>query len=146
MGKFYAEIFAELEVYIKHLAWLHAVPDDDSDKTRLEVIESLNLVVEYPDCEAQYILDYLFEVGLTLGENPLTHLEISSWQSNIGLELQPFEVRFIKRLSEIYLSASHKMKLPDSETPWEDAPKYMSLNSISSQKSRIALRKLAGGE
>lgn len=129
---------------MQHLAWLHAVPDSkrEGEVSRQSALEHYNVTVEFPDCDASYILDYLFEIGLTLGESPLTHSEIESYQRNTGIELQPFEVRFIKRLSETYLSASQKMKSVNAETPWEDCPPQMSAKYINSQRSRESIRNL----
>lgn len=111
--------------------------------SRQATLEHYKIPVEFPECDASYILDYLFEIGLTLGENPLSHSEIKAYQKNIGLTLQPFEVRFIKRLSEIYLSALQKMKIVNAETPWEECPPQMSAKYINAQRSKESIRNLA---
>jgi hypothetical protein len=97
----------------------------------------------YPECDAKHVLDYLFEIGLTDGEKPLSHSEIASWQSNTGIELEAYEARFLKRLSEIYLAASHEMKEENAINPWEDAPNYMSNKFLDAQRAKEAIRKAA---
>lgn len=91
-------------------------------------------------------MNYLFELGLTLGDRALSHGEIESWQRNIGIKLHPFEVRFIKRLSEVYLSASYEMKAVNAENPWEESPAYMSNKFLNAQRVKASLRKAASGE
>lgn len=75
-----------------------------------------------PECEAFYIVGYLVEMGVTQGEHSLSHCEIESWQRQCGIELQPWEVRFVKRLSEAYLNESHAARDPNAKAPWADAP------------------------
>ena len=114
----------------------------EGELSRRDSFESFDLDIEFPECQAAYLLNYLFEIGLTLGDDPLTHGEIESWQRNMGIRLHPFEIRFIKRLSEIYLSASYKMKKVNAENPWEDAPAYMSNRYLSAQRSKASIRNL----
>lgn len=75
-----------------------------------------------PECVAIHLVEYLIEMGVTQGEQSLTHCEIESWQRQCGIELQPWEVRFVKRLSEAYLGESHAARDPDAPAPWADAP------------------------
>ena len=133
---------------MRYLAWLNAVPDTkkEGERSRRESFESAELPIEFPECQAGYILNYLFELGLTLGDRALSHGEIESWQRNIGIQLHPFEVRFIKRLSETYLSASYEMKAVNAENPWEESPAYMSNKFLNAQRVKASLRKAAGGE
>jgi len=124
------------------------VPDTkkEGERSRRESFKSAEVTIEFPECQAAYILGYLFEIGLLFGDQPMPHSEIGSWQRNIGIKLQPFEVRFIKRLSETYLSALHEMKSVNAQNPWDDAPAYMTNEYLNAQSSRAALRKLASGE
>jgi hypothetical protein len=126
------------------LAWLNATPDTktEGELSRRGTLEKEKKEVEMPECDAAYILDYLFDLGITEGDKPLSHSEIESWQRNIGIELQSFEVRFIRRLSVAYLHASHEMKSIDAETPWEDAPHYMSASYRNAMRVKAANRKI----
>lgn len=96
-----------------------------------------------PDCDAQYIIEYLFDVGLTIGEHALTHTEIQSWQQNTGTILEAWESRFLKKLSSIYLSEHKESTDSEKETAWEEAPHYMSMAYRKMLKSKESLRKLA---
>jgi hypothetical protein len=96
-----------------------------------------------PDCDALYVVAYLIELGVVEGENALTWQEIESWQRQIGVELQPWEVRFVKRLSEAYLSESHAARDPDAEAPWVDAP-YVEVTPYAKAMRIKAMMKVGG--
>lgn len=71
-----------------------------------------------PECSALYLVEYLFELGVIYGEQAVPYIEIESWQRQSGIELQPWEVRFVKRLSEVYLGELHVARDPDAKAPW----------------------------
>lgn len=70
----------------------------------------------------EHLLGYLYECGPTLvagmGEGPLTHSEIEAWQRNSGVDLEPWEAQFMRRLSIEYLSQSHKSSVDNCQPPW----------------------------
>lgn len=99
--------------------------------------------VTMPECDALHIIGYLIEMGVSLGENPLTFSEIESWQNQCGIELQPWEVRFVKRLSEAYLSESHAARDPDAEAPWADAPYVVPPSHQIANRMKMVIRGLA---
>jgi hypothetical protein len=142
LGKFYQAIGDELEIYIRHLAWLNSVPDGGQISRRDE-FELDNQLIEMPEFDAGYVLEYLFELGVTMGENAVNHTELRSWMDNTGIELSAWEARIIKKLSEAYLSMSHDAKKSDSETPWKEAPHYMSSKWRAAMKLKKSIRKAA---
>lgn len=71
-----------------------------------------------PECSALYLVEYLIELGVTYGEQAVPYSEIESWQRQSGVELQPWESRVVKQLSEAYLSESHAARDPDAKSPW----------------------------
>jgi hypothetical protein len=115
-------------LYVCQAAWLNATPrQQDKSNTgaisRLKVLQkSGNLKPEMPECKARYLVDYLFEIGPTQGDAPLSHTELQAWQQNIGITLQPWEARFIKSLSIEYLGQYREAAAPDCPVPWADAP------------------------
>ena len=62
---------------------------------------------------------------------------------NTGVELEAFEARFLKRLSETYLAESQKATEQNAQTAWEDAPPQMSAAYLAAQRTRENIRKLA---
>lgn len=103
------------------------MPDTkDNKQSRIEAFKKKGIDVTMPECEAMYLVGYLYEVGPAMsggmGESPLTHTELRSWQENTGIELESWEVRAMSRLSKEYLSESSKATKPDAPAPWTDAP------------------------
>lgn len=124
------------------MAWLNATPEEGAI-SRCAEFERDKHPVETPWCDAFYILDYLFELGITLGEHAITHSELRAWMDNTGIDLSAWESQTIKKLSEAYLSGSYESKKADSETPWEDAPYYMSAKWRKAMKLKQSIRKAA---
>lgn len=124
------------------MAWLNAKPEE-GEATRRKEFEAKNQEVVMPYCDASYVIDYLFDLGVTLGDAPINHQEIRAWMENTGIELDTWEARTIKFLSEAYLSMTHEATKIDSETPWLDAPFYMSANYRKSMRVRDSIRKAA---
>ena len=130
MGKFYQAVGEELTLYVRHCAWLNAVPEKregDKSKTpyvpRGEKMNAAGMDPGMPPLDAPYLLGYFWEVGPTMpggmGEVPLTFHEIQAWQEQIGIDLQPWEARIIRRLSCEYLNQSNKATKLHCEAPWE---------------------------
>lgn len=77
---------------------------------------------ELPPVDLPYLVAVLFEVGPVMagamGMLPLDEQELAAWQSNTGIELQPWESRMIKVLSRDYLSESSRATKPDWPPVW----------------------------
>ena len=82
--------------------------------------------LEYPPCDAGYLVKYLFDVGPAafggMGAGPLSHQEIDAWQRNTGIELTPWEARMLRTLSKVYLSMAEDGKSPSCPPPWTPEP------------------------
>ena len=74
------------------------------------------------DKEVRHLVDYLLEVGPAMGtgmgEVPVSHLELQAWQQQVGIDLQPWEVRTLRRLSRDWVVESHKASSPSATAPW----------------------------
>lgn len=116
---------------------------DEGKISRRDEFERDNHTVIMPDCEAFYLIEYLFELGLTLGDQAITHSEIRAWMENTGIDLSAWESRSIKNLSSAYLSGSHEYRAADSDSPWEAAPYYMSAKYRKAMKLKMSIRKAA---
>ena len=140
MGQFFESIERELEIYVRHMAWLNSTPDG-AELSRAEIFEQKNFDVLMPDCSAPYLIEYLLELGVSMGEHSLTHGELESWMNNTGIRLSAFEVRALKRLSQAYLSTGHAATKEDYPTPWDEAPYYMSKKYRKEQKLKASFKK-----
>jgi len=95
----------------------------------------------------KYLVDYLFEVGPVesggLGAGPVTHRELYFWQLDIGLELDPWEIRMLRRLSIAYLQQHTKSVKGDCKPPWDvEEARDHAVVAKSMQQSILELSKL----
>lgn len=119
-------------MYIKHAAWLNAIPEraegDRSKKPQLSRREFLAKQgvsePDMPECDAMHIIEYLFELGPimsgAMSGAALTHSEIAAWQSNTGVRLQSWEARFLRQLSMDYLIESQLAAKLARPAPWNE--------------------------
>lgn len=154
MVEFYEECADGLTVHVRYIAWLNAVPDEPPKKvatpnipadtrTRRERFRDDRIDVEFPECDALHLVDYLWEIGPTMsmgmGAAPLTQSEIAAWQANTGIDLSAWEARTIRRLSSEFLyelqAATDRLRRP----PWPPEPTVDMRASIAA-KVRNVLR------
>ena len=148
-------LYDELSLYVRHSAWLHAAPQrpkhDTSVAPRLSRLEKIRAECkddgyrpDMPPVSAEYLLGYLWEMGPTMAAGgypgPITHEELRAWQANTGITLQPWELRFMRRLSHEYLAESHAAEKPDRPAPWR--PDEFKPESSSPQAALRALASL----
>ncbi len=87
--------------------------------------------IPYPPLESgAYLLGYLYEVGPIPKGEELTHEELAHWQRNIGLSLQPWEVRTLHGLSREYLAQSHKSADINCPAPFGVIERPANLNQL----------------
>ena len=90
--------------------------------SRIEAMGDRADDLEYPPCDAGYLIQYLFDVGPIeaggMGAAPLSHAEIQAWQCNTGIELTAWEAGMMRDLSKAYLSMSHDATRPSCPAPW----------------------------
>lgn len=70
----------------------------------------------------KYLLKYLHKVGPSMGTGmgaiPLTFGELQAWQQQTGLDLQPWEVETLRRLSSDYVLETHRAASFAAMPPW----------------------------
>jgi len=66
-----------------------------------------------------------------MGTVPLTWVDIESWQRLMGVELDPWRARLLRRLSGEYLECYHASEKQDAPPPWQP-------HSDESRRVRIA--------
>lgn len=98
---------------------------------------------DMPETEASYILGYLFDIGPVIsGPSPITSQELLAWQSNTGIDLQPWESELLRRLSREYLAEHHKAEKPDCPAPWQPADHSQETRDAISKKVKNSMRSL----
>jgi hypothetical protein len=157
VGKFLEALYDDLSLYVRQSAWLNTAPEraknDKSEGPRLSRLESMrktrndeNYQPDMPTVDAEYLIGYLWEVGPTMAAGgypgPVTHEEILAWQKLTGVELQPWEMRFLRRLSGEYLLESHRAEKADCPEPARHSATRVDLESVARGMQR-ALKEMA---
>lgn len=100
-----------------------------------------------PDPALGYLADILFDAGPTmptgLGEAPLSHGELRAYQENMGIRLNPFEIRAIRAASASFLVERSLAEDPARPAPWDghtvsDAEKAAVARSLRDSIRRMA--------
>lgn len=112
----------------------------------VEAIRSEYLPEMPPVDTGGYLLAYFLEVGPAMaagmGSAAITHQELRAFQDNIGLELAPWEIRILRRLSNDYLNASYLAEKSDCRPPWLPDGKDVDHSGVA-RSMQQAIRQLA---
>ena len=95
--------------------------------SRLQTLRQNDAQPDMPEAgAAQYLLAYLFDAGPLVnsanGSAALSWQDLSAWQIGTGVELQAWESRAIRKLSQVYLRASIDAQAPDCPAPYTEQP------------------------
>lgn len=81
--------------------------------------EKLGDAAQLPDNPAPHLTDWLFDAGpLAPDGSALGWQDLTAWQVNVGIELEPWEGRLIRRLSGVYGNMRHRAEKPDCAAPF----------------------------
>lgn len=114
MGGFYQGLSDELSLWVKQAAWLSATPDG-KEQSRNEAGDG---PPPFPPNPAPYLTAWLFQIGPTSGEGPLTWQELAAWERLSGVELLPFEAQILRLLSVHYTNEKYLARKPDRPMPY----------------------------
>lgn len=128
------------------MAWVNATPQVEggsqkgANKSRRESFAEAGQDVDYPECAADYLARYLFEIGPTLvagmSDGPITFSEVQAWQVGTGVDLSSWESITLRRLSLDYLSQSVKSKAPGCQAPFSSEKMQASIRRVAESKFR----------
>lgn len=74
-----------------------------------------------PPGDASYLLGHFWSVGPAMGDAPITSGELRHYQENMGVGLNPWECRTLRRLSIDYLNESHHATKRDRPPPFGES-------------------------
>lgn len=132
MERFHEGLYRPLSAYVRALGWWHAIPQPKPGKA--VVVQRLNRVQiaheggakpDLPplDARLQEIVGLLFDAGPVSssagGSMPLTWADLQAWQAATGLDLPPWQLRLLRRLSGDYLMELNQGASVDAPPPWE---------------------------
>ena len=86
--------------------------------------EDKDYVPDMPPIECgEYLLQYLWEIGPTaagaMAASPISHIEIAAWSMLVGIALQPWEARILRKLSREFAAELHRAEKMEAQAPWE---------------------------
>lgn len=87
----------------------------------------------FPPNDAPHLTDWLFEIGPTAQESPISWQEMAAWSHNSGVELDPWEGRTLRRLSKAYLNERYDAKKPNCPEPRLKADEIATRNRVDDQ-------------
>lgn len=114
-----------------------AVPEE-KEESRWELLSIENSpLLELPETEgAEYLLDYLFEVGpmntLGMGPSPITYTDIKHWSEITNTHISPLDAHLLRHLSREYVSQFNASK--ENNAP---APALEDQKTIEEQRSTV---------
>lgn len=113
------------------MAWLHAVPKDETKGSLSKVVEHKSRLEEFrqdgrniplPENPAPYLTDWLFEIGpiipTGMGVARIDWRDIAAWADMMGVIPEPWEARLLRRLSGDYATQLSLSAKPDCPSPW----------------------------
>ena len=130
---------------MRQLAWLGTAPKPRTGKTpkpdpesepltRLQRMAIDDLTPDFPPIRTPWVIDWLMEVGPTdpgaMGAVPISWATISQWQHCMGLDLPPWLVRLLRRLSVEFVAETVRAREPDCPPPWT-ATSVLNRNEVS---------------
>lgn len=139
MGKFSERVARELTLYVRHVAWLNAVPrpapgskraeiaakagEGAPSATRLDRLKAVGVKTPpLPPCPLPHVIGWLFEIGLQdsigMGAAPLSWREINGWCDATGVDLSGWDRRLIRRLSVDYVGEARRAEDESCPSPW----------------------------
>ncbi|WP_294392004.1 hypothetical protein [uncultured Sphingomonas sp.] len=134
MGKLRARFERDLILYVRQMAWLHAVPRPDPDRqqgqpaqlpkpvSRLEQMKRAGKTPQYPPNPSPHLVRRLIDIGLVestgMDRQPLSWREINEYGQTVSPPLSSWEKRLIRRLSSDYLAESRAAEDEYRGPPW----------------------------
>lgn len=133
MGKVQARICRALTLYVRQLAWLYAVPQppkgtkqaekgEPNTLSRFDQMRRGNVTPQMPPCPMPHFIEWFTDIGMVesggMGPAPLSWREISEWQANMAVTLEPWEAKLLRELSVAYLSQKGNSECTLDPPPW----------------------------
>jgi hypothetical protein len=115
--------------------------DTEPRLSRGKALLDAGRVLPLPEVDLVYIIEILFDVGPIesggMGQGPLSHGEIRRWMENMGICLQPWEIRLLRRLSRDYLVETGRAAKRDCPAPWAAVVAEIDREKVSQKVERI---------
>lgn len=140
---------------MRQSAWLTTAPQnkDEKDKrepvSRLEQMKAKGETPLWPPNPAPYLTDWLMEIGPAVpgmaGLVGLGWRDLAAWQEITGIELEPWEARLLKGLSEIWASEQYHARSHDRPPPFSGLEDEETAETVRDTVARQVRAMFSGG-
>lgn len=139
---------------MRQLVWLHTAPEvkvgDQTKPGQESRFRALGEKAEMPENPAPYLTEWLFDAGpLGQGGDPVGWRDLIAWQEGVGIVLEPWEGRLIRRMSQDYAFMRFRAEKADCAAPYQrDRPPEEARDKVSDQFAAMigALRHAGNGD
>jgi len=113
--------------------------DKRNERTRYELLKDKDSdLLNLPEVQnAEYIIEYLFEVGPSMSNGmglcPISYTEIKAWMDATKTECSPWDVNMIRHLSRVFISQHHESEKENCPAPFN----YIVENDIENARKQI---------
>lgn len=94
-----------------------------------------------PEISMQYLLEIFLEVGPVqstgFGVEAVTEERLRAWQDNRHIELPPWEITMVRRLSKDYIKASALAEDPHAPAPYEPEGEILRASTAATLKATL---------
>lgn len=114
----FAEIEADLTLYVQQSAWLNTIPEKHKQPRRVMRGEQLP-----PLAFGAHLIEILFEIGPIKpagmgGAVGIDEADLHAWQCNQGVDLSAWEARTLRKLSREYAHMLSQASEPNCPAPY----------------------------
>ncbi len=146
---------------MRHLAWLHAIPDHHSEP-RYNLLEPKDARRSLPPISSHsHLIEMVNDLGLCRygnqetrvkddktysyrGVTPVDFQEINAWQSSCGVSLSPWELETLRMLSDAYVIQLGKSRDEGCGAPFDDRDMESVRQHVNGQFQRL-YKQIGGG-
>ena len=107
-------------MFAGHYGWLHSTPDK-SQQTRIQALGQGSQFANMPEVKLTYLAELFFDLGMASVDTaivPLNFGEIAAFKTASNIDMSPFDILTLKKMSESYVSWIHKGKAQNCIAPF----------------------------
>lgn len=133
-------------MFASHYGWLHSTPEK-SQQTRIQTLGQGSQFANLPEVELTYLVELFFDMGMASVDTAITPLsfgEIAGFKAASNINMSPFDILTIKKMSESYVAWIHKGKTVNCVAPFFEDKRTVEQQRIETSNKFKALGRKHG--